>query len=164
MFVYFSHCTTIEEARAAFRDLCKQHHPDTGGSAEAFRAVVEEFQAFQKAAFDQGGRAKWGESYEPKADSHDLPDDTMDKLRAVLRFPDVSTEILGTWIWCTGETRQYREQFKALAFRWSHGKGAWFYHHGPYRRRGKRGYTLDNIRDLHGQRTFEQEPDQAMPA
>jgi hypothetical protein len=160
MFHYFADCSDVDQARAKFRELCKIHHPDTGGSADAFRAMVEEFQRFQKAAWDHGGRSKWGSEYQGKPDSHDLSDKAMERLRAVVRFPNVSTEILGTWIWCQGDTRQYREQFKALGFKWSKNKGAWFFHEGPYRCKGKRDYSLDDIRGMHGSRTVDQEPDE----
>ena len=33
------------EIKAAYRQLVKQHHPDLGGSAEAFRRVNEAYQS-----------------------------------------------------------------------------------------------------------------------
>ena len=162
MFVFFADCTDVDQARAKFKSLCKIHHPDVGGSAETFREMVREFQAFQKAAWDQGGASKWGAEYKPKADSHDLGEKSHAILAEVVRFPDIQTEILGTWIWCSGETRKYKDQFKGLGMRWSKNKSAWFYHEQPYRKRGKRSFSLDEIRGMHGQTQYDQKPDEAV--
>ncbi len=33
---FFTGCADVDAARARFRELCKQHHPDTGGDAAPF--------------------------------------------------------------------------------------------------------------------------------
>ncbi len=39
---------TPDEAKAAYRDLVKRHHPDTGGNPETFRRVQAAYEQFEK--------------------------------------------------------------------------------------------------------------------
>lgn len=157
-----------DQAIKEFRRLCKVLHPDMqGGNPEAFRNLVDEYQDFQRQAKTAQGRAEgWtdkatGEPYEAP-DMH-LSPETLERLETVLRWPGLIVELLGTWIWITGDTRQYSEQFKALAFRWSPKKQAWYFHAEPYKRRSRHDYTLDEIRARHGQTSFTQKPQARIP-
>lgn len=161
-YAFFHACHDMDAARATFRELCKRYHPDTGGDAETFRAMVSEFQQFQRDVWANSGRAKWGTAYQPKPDSHNLPEQTFNRLSAVLRWPDITVEILGTWLWVQGDTRKYTKEFRKLAFQFSSKKSAWFYHYEAYRKRYGRDYSMEELRTMHAGQTMEQEPDAAV--
>ena len=159
LFAYFGQCADLDEARKLFRELAHKFHPDHGGDAEQFKAMVEEFQHFQHFTWNNAGKAKWGADYESKRD-FTLSPETMERLRAVLRFHDVETEIIGTWLWVSGNTRAYKEQLKELGFRFCGKKKSWTYHSEPWKKRNGRVYSMDDIRSMHGTQRVDQEPDE----
>ena len=73
--------------------------------------------------------------------------DIIDK---IIHFENVKIEIIGTWIWVSGDTRPYKDTLKELQFNWCKNKGAWSFHHGEWKRYSNKKTTLDDIRNLYG--------------
>ena len=140
-----------------FRQLAQKLHPDHGGNQADFVALVEQFQNFQSFTWNNAGQAKWGTDYKPK--DFTLSKEAMERLYQVIRYPDLVTEIIGTWVWVTGETRKYKDQLKELNFKWSPKKLAWNYHSEPWRKAYRYNYSMDEIRNMHRTQTRDQEPD-----
>ena len=46
---YFSNCATSEQVKIRFKELAKKLHPDCGGDAQEFKAMMQEY----KIAFDR---------------------------------------------------------------------------------------------------------------
>ncbi len=44
---WFAHCQTIEEARAEYRRLCFEHHPDYGGRTDIMQAINAAYARFK---------------------------------------------------------------------------------------------------------------------
>jgi hypothetical protein len=44
---WFAHCQTIEEARAEYRRLCFEHHPDYGGRTDVMQAINTAYARFK---------------------------------------------------------------------------------------------------------------------
>lgn len=164
-FHYFQDCADVDSAKARFRELAHTLHPDKGGDAAAFRDLVEGFQEYQRHAWNNAGRAKWGADFKERgAGSYDLTQEAMDVLRQVLRWPGIETEIIGTWIWCRGETRPYAEQFKGLGFRWAPKKTAWCFHTEPYKKRHRGTMSWEEMRRRYGSQSATSDPDEALSA
>ena len=151
---YFENCVTVEEVKARFRDLAKQLHPDCGGDAQAFREMMEQYRTvFER--YKDTHRASNGETYH-KA-SNETPDEFADIINAMMGFDGVMIEIIGSWIWVSGNTYSYREQIKALGFFWSKSKRAWYYN-GSTEKTTKRGhYNMDGLRAMWGTTVVENE-------
>ena len=45
---WFNHCQTLEEARAEYRRLCFQYHPDYGGQTELMQAINAAYERFKR--------------------------------------------------------------------------------------------------------------------
>jgi len=65
----------------------------------------------------------------------------------------LTIEIVGTWIWVSGNTRPQKQALKAAGFFWSHEKKMWYWRHSS-RRGWKSGKSLDEIKQTHGTRTM----------
>lgn len=50
-----------------------------------------------------------------------------------------------------------KEELKALSFRWSSNKSAWYFHRDGYKKRSKKSLTLDEIRGYYGSEKIEKE-------
>lgn len=67
----------------------------------------------------------------------------------------MTVELVGSWIWVSGNTYAHRDTLKALGFGWAAKKHAWYYHKGEYKRRGKKEIPLDDIKAKYGCTRFE---------
>lgn len=155
---YFADCRTAEDLKKKYRKLAKQLHPDAGGSKETFQSMQAEFSAaWQRLKNVHVNRD--GERYEKETD--ETAEAFMDIIGELIKLKDVDVEICGSWIWCSGNTKPYKEIFRRLAFRWSKVKAAWYFHNEPYRKHHGRELSLDEIRNMYGSKKYkgtEEEP------
>lgn len=151
---YFKDCTTIEDVKRVFKELAKKLHPDNGGDAEEFKAMMAEYtKAFN--CYKNIHTSADGETYEKE--TAETPEQFADIINAVIHMEGVHIEIIGSWIWLTGNTMAYHDQIKAAGFWWSKSKKAW-YHTGEKEHKKRRGrYSLKQIRERYGSQTVETE-------
>lgn len=71
-------------------------------------------------------------------------------LNKVINFTGVTIEIIGEWIWISGNTYQYKKDLKEIGFRWASNKKAWYWHSEAFRKRSKRKLTMNDIRNYYG--------------
>ena len=70
-----------------------------------------------------------------------------DIINKIIFFQGCTIEIIGNWIWISGDTKNYKEALKELKFRWAPNKKAWSYHNGTYRKQTKKQYSLEDLRN-----------------
>jgi len=68
----------------------------------------------------------------------------------LMKMDDIIIEIIGCFVWVTGDTKPYREQLKALKFQWNSKKIAWYLKPENYRKQSRRNYDFDKIRAMYG--------------
>ena len=73
--------------------------------------------------------------------------DIIDKL---IKMQGVEVEIIGCFIWLSGNTKEHKEAIKALGFRWHSKKKMWYKSPEGYKRWGKKEYSMDEIRGMYG--------------
>lgn len=143
---YFANCTTLEEVKATFHRLAKELHPDNGGNAEEFKAMMSEYkEAFNR--LKNIHKNHEGETYEKE--TNETPEEFADLIRTLTRMNDCIVELIGSWIWVSGNTKEYKGQLKELNFKFSGNKQAWYFHEGAYHRRGGKVYNMDDIRAMY---------------
>lgn len=156
---YFTGCRTAEELKKAYRKIVKELHPDVGGSEEAFKTMQAEFSA----AWDRLKNihtTKEGKEYHKE--TTETAGEFMEIIEELLKLRGVEIEICGAWIWCSGNTKPYKETFKKLHFRWSKLKEAWYFHKEPYRKRNGKELSLDEIRNMYGSTRYEKEEEERL--
>jgi DnaJ-class molecular chaperone len=140
---------TLEELKAAYRKLAMKHHPDRGGDIEAMKAVNNEYDELFPRLKDIH-QTKEGETYTAKQESAESADHFKDLITELLRMDGIVIEIIGCFVWVTGNTKPHREQLKALKFQWHSKKTAWYLKPEDYRKRSRKEYELDEIRTMYG--------------
>lgn len=129
---FFKSVTDLKELKKQYRKLALKFHPDRGGNEEDFILLKEEYeQIYQRLSKDSS--------------SSDSYPDVIDSL---MKY-NVDIEIIGTWVWVSGQTYQIRDELKELGFKWAGKKKAWFWHEGDYTKKHKRNFSLDEIREMH---------------
>lgn len=167
MYTYFQNCTNQAEAKALYRELVKQHHPDAGGDTKTMQDINSEYARFQsegaKTEARERQRTAHTENRKSAADFHDL-DEVGEQIRIMIEFAlsleGVEIELMGLWVWLTGNTKAHREVFKQwndshdapLKWKWSHKKTAWYFAGVPTFNRKET--TLDEIRNTYGSQKF----------
>lgn len=136
---------TEEALKRAYRAACKKYHPDHGGDLDLMKLVNIAYETLKNAD-------RWWTASEARAAAQETPlTETLKNLwDKVKHFPGLEGEVIGSWLWITGETRTYKDQLKGLGFKFAPKKSAWYYHEGTYRKKGKRRFGLDDIRAMWG--------------
>lgn len=144
---YFIKIETLEELKKQYRALAMKHHPDRGGDVEVMKLINEEYdRAFAKVK-DIHRNAK-GETYtKENPETAEQFRDIIDKL---LRMQGVEIEVIGCFIWLSGNTREHKDEISAMGFKWHSKKKMWYKAPEDYRRRGKKQYSIEEIRDMYG--------------
>ena len=138
---------TLEELKAAYRKLAMQPHPDRGGSDEAMKAVNAEYDAlFPK--LKNVHKTKDGETY--TKETAETPEFFKDLISELMKMDGIIIEIIGCFVWVTGDTRPNKDRLKALNFKWHSKKSAWYLKPEDYRKRSRKDYDLEEIRAMYG--------------
>jgi len=146
---FFSSPRTLEELKKQYRELALKHHPDRGGSDETMKAVNNEYDLLFPELKDIH-QTKDGETYTAKQASTETADQFKDIISELLTMEGLIIEIIGCFIWVTGDTKQYKDQLKDLHFQWHSKKIAWYLKPEDYKKRSRKDYDLDTIRNMYG--------------
>lgn len=110
----FSEVTGINEAKKVYKTLAKKLHPDVGGSEEEFKLL----------------NAVYTDLIEHKIYfSNDIKIDIeLEKvISLILHFENIIIELVGSWIWVSGDTKEIKDKLKELGFKWACKKKMWYY-------------------------------------
>lgn len=154
---YFKDVQTLEELRKQYRDLLKKFHPDNeNGSEEITKAINAEYEQLFKVLKNRHESKTADKSADQKSSynntKYNFEED--EKLREILskviHFSDITIEIIGNWLWLSGNTYPYRKELKELGFKWGSQKKAWYWHSEAYKKRSHRSLSMNEIRDYYG--------------
>lgn len=154
---YFDNCKTIEDVKKTYHKLVKALHPDNGGDPESFKEMQAEYMKVFE-ALKNVFTNKDGETYTKT--SKETPEEYADIINRVIHFDGVKVEIIGSWVWLTGNTLMYREEIKAAGFFWSKSKKAWYYTGEKEYRKRKGHYSMNKLRSKWGSEEIEPEQQQ----
>jgi len=149
-YIYFTPTPkTLEELKAQYRQLAMKHHPDKGGTDEAMKTINNEYDLLFSKLKDIH-QTKDGETYTAKEATTETADQFKDLISELMKMDDIVIEIIGCFVWVTGNTKPYKDQLKALKFQWHTKKIAWYLKPEDYRKRSRKDYDLDEIRSMYG--------------
>lgn len=146
---------TLEELKKQYRTLAMKHHPDCGGNTADMQSINSEYDILFNELKDIHTTAD-GNTY--KASTSETPDQFKNIIEKLITLEGVIIEVVGSWLWLTGNTYQHKEIIKSLMFRWSSSKKAWYFHGDNYHKTSRKTFSLDEIRDLFGSQTITSKP------
>lgn len=143
---YFHGCFSEAEIKARYRELCKLHHPDLGGSTEAMQAV--------NAAYEERLRGEFRKSYDNDTaeDFVDLEREVAAKVAQIISLQGIIVELVGRWVWVTGKTYEVKAALKAAGFFWASKKYAWYWHKPEDACTSRSKKSLEEIKAKYGSR------------
>jgi molecular chaperone DnaK (HSP70) len=144
----------IEEVKKRYKDLAKLHHPDRGGNTATMQEINNEYaQAIRYAAKGQKMTEEQTESAIYESEEY------AQAINKVINLAGTRLEVVGNWLWITGETKQHKDILKTdpAKFTWAKKKddfSAWFFRTDEWKTRNKQKHTLDQIRAKYGSQTL----------
>lgn len=142
---YFKDCKTLEEVKALYKKLALENHPDRGGSTETMQEINTEY-AFATARIVAGSKMN---AEETEQEMH-FSEEYRKIIEQIIHLPGIVIELVGLWIWVTGETKPVHKELGAAKLFYASKKKAWYYRsdHLKAKRGGKK--SLDEIRSKYG--------------
>ncbi|WON75541.1 DnaJ domain-containing protein [Serratia sp. UGAL515B_01] len=138
---------TEKDIKKAYKRLAIKYHPDKnplGGELmkavnAAFDFIMANFEKVnQYQSTDKNAHYNYGEELE-------------NVLKALSGLLGVIYEVIGNWVWISGDTREHKETLKEMGCKWAAKKKQWFYrpeeHKSSYNRRE---HSIDEIREMYG--------------
>ena len=124
---YFNLARCLEDVKELYKKYVLELHPDKGGNMWDFIEMKKQYDsAFNRLknihrTFDENNNEKF---YEKVTD--EVPAEYANLIDILINFEGVKIELLGKWLWLSGNTKPYKEKIKNLGFRWSKKKLAWY--------------------------------------
>lgn len=147
---YFKNCKNIEDVKETYRKLAKKLHPDCGGDAEEFKKMMNEY----KTAFNlykNIHRNQKADQTEQKTEYREqTAEEFADIINKVIHLDGVEIEIVGSWVWLSGNTYPHRETIKAAGFFFSSKHKKWYFNGSTKKSRKHTKLTFEQVKDIHG--------------
>lgn len=147
MLRFFTKCDTLEQLKAEYKRLALKYHPDRGGDEETMKAINAEYDDVFESLKNWHRNVK-GERYEKETE--ETPNEFRDLIEKLIKIPNITIEVIGTFVWLSGDTKPNKDAIKALGFRFHSKKAMWYLSPPGYRRKTRRNMSIDEIRDSFG--------------
>lgn len=146
---YFKEVTNQSELRSKFKELCKQLHPDCGGSQKDFVAMMKEYKQLLVSLANSDNKSQWAAKEEAKKAS-----EYADLIVQLQKLAGIVIEQCGSWLWLSGNTAEHEEVIRQFGFKRSKVKNSWYW--APYltKKYTKGRYSMDTIRLMYGSQVY----------
>jgi hypothetical protein len=144
---YFKDCLSIEDVKAMYKQLAKQHHPDCGGDTATMQAINSEY-AYACAHILKGENL----SAEDTDEKIRMSEEYRVVIEKLMPLTGILIEVVGNWIWVTGSTYPVRKELKEAGLFFASKKVAWYYRSEEFKSTGSKK-SLEEIREKYGSET-----------
>lgn len=148
---YFKECKTLEEVKFLYKQLALKFHPDReGGSTVKMQEINAEYRDIIK-----NPRFKFSEQTQEQKEEFNRYPDIIDK---IVNLSGITIELIGDWIWISGNTYPHRQHLKELGFLFAPKKTMWYYRPAEYKSSNHKPKNIDDIRAKYGSETIRTKP------
>jgi hypothetical protein len=139
---YFRNCTTLEEVKKRYKELAMLHHPDRNGDTATMQAINAEYENVTKINYFSFSE----KSEQEQQEFIKYPD----IINQIVVLPGIIIEIIGDWIWISGNTYGHKTILKEIGFFFAPKKLMWYYRPADYKSSNRKPKTIDYIRSKYG--------------
>jgi hypothetical protein len=135
----------LDDLKRQYRKLSMIYHPDKGGSVEQMQELNDEYDKL-RTKLKHGANL----SEEESRLEDELDQVYKDVIAALVIMPNIEIELIGKWIWISGDTFPIKDMIKELGFKFAGNKKMWYWHaQDDYKKKSKQKYSIDEIRDMY---------------
>ena len=149
---YFLNVSNSNELKSLYRKLCNELHPDKGGNASEFIAMMDEYNSIK-------------DSFNNETESENInAEQFYNLLQQLEKLSNIKIEFIGSFIWLFDEVEgsmyQQKEMIKGFIFdgynsaRWAKVKKSWYFSPADYKSKGK-AIDLLKIKSKYGVQSFQ---------
>ena len=142
----FKNCSSIKEAKTEYKKLARIHHPDKGGNTEIFKILNNQYNLFLD-TFSNSARFET----EEEAEAFNVSVELEKIISELLHIENIIIEIVGCWLWISGETKDIKDILKGLGFRWASKKKMWYF--GERKSKSRKEMSFDSIKSRYKSQT-----------
>mgnify|MGYP001794544801 CR=1 FL=1 len=139
----FEGCFDEKAIKDRYRTLCKKHHPDLDGDGEVMKAI--------NAAYEERMRTQYAKELDEEKVEEFMAQEKemMEAVSKIISLKGIVIELIGRWVWVSGETKPNKEALKKAGFLFSRQKVAWYFRTSDkkFYRRNKPTKDLDELRE-----------------
>lgn len=135
---------SLDDLKKQYYKLAKIYHPDAGGSDEQMQKLNDEYEKLRKKLI--AGAKLDDDKINLEDELDEVYKTIIDKL---ITFPSIEIEIIGNWVWVSGNTYPIRKVLKEVGFKFSKNKKMWYWHPSGYRKHSNKQFAIDEIRDMY---------------
>lgn len=150
---YFNNVSDLSELRKQYKELLKIHHPDNGGNVADMQEVNAEYDKLFKMLKDKhDSKATDSDKTSYENMKYDFAEDEKlrEMLNKIIHFNSIDIELVGAWIWLSGNTYSCKKELKELGFKWAKQKKMWYWHSEAFRKKSRKTLSMDDIRSYYG--------------
>ena len=157
--IYFKNVKTMKELKEAYKALAAIHHPDRGGDTVTMGKINAEYDQKVKELAKKEAPAKHTTNAAEGMSDEEIAAAIAEEFKATLDalmsldLNGVKVELIGSWLWVSGDTKPIKDQLKALKFRWCPKKDGqpWTWHDSyTYYPSSKGRYSKEDIEEKYG--------------
>jgi hypothetical protein len=139
---YFTDCCTLEEVKRRYKELAMQHHPDRGGNTATMQDINNEYESIIKNPFFEFAK-------QPEQEQEEFIK-YPEIINQIIGLQGIIIELIGNWIWLSGNTYPYRSKLKEIGFYFAPKKVMWYHRPPEYKSSNKNPKTIEYIRNKYG--------------
>ena len=152
---HFSSVTSLDELKLQYKKLAFKNHPDHGGKTEVMQEINSEYEQLLNRIINEASKDQYQDSSEngrgfwsSRSEHSEVEKKVKQAIDAIINLDGLDIEIIGVWVWVSGDTKQHKDKLKEAGFVWNRVQCKWVFIGKKSNGRGR--MTLDQMRELHG--------------
>ena len=152
---HFSSVTSLDELKLQYKKLAFKNHPDRGGKTEVMQEINSEYEQLLNRIINEASKDQYQDSSEngrgfwsSRSEHSEVEKKVKQAIDGIINLDGLDIEIIGVWVWVSGDTKQHKEKLKEAGFVWNRVQCKWVFIGKKSNGRGR--MTLDQMRELHG--------------
>ncbi|MEN3262819.1 DnaJ domain-containing protein [Sodalis endosymbiont of Spalangia cameroni] len=138
---------TEKDIKATYKKLALKYHPDRNPLGNELMKAVNTAFDFLMTNIDKINQFQSSNEDERYNYSEELEN----VLKTLSNLYGVIFEVIGNWVWISGETREHKNALKELGCKWAAKKKQWFYRPEEHKSRfNRKEHSIDEIREMYG--------------
>jgi hypothetical protein len=152
---------TVEAIQTAYKKFMFEYHPDRNPNGlemaklgNAARDILMKSLEFLESIFERE-QAK-------SEDMSDIPEEVEKILETFRRYPGLTLELCGVWVWVSGATKLYKDDLKKAGLKWAPKKLMWYFAPSDSPKKRHKPLDMEVIRAKYGSQYVEKEEGKAV--